>query len=357
MKNNEHKIQKVLFVGLGGIGQRHLRNLKSIKGEEIQVFAYRKRNAQFVLNNRLEIIEDEELNSKYAITCVSSLEEAFEKGVRTVFICNPTSLHMEVLLPALEAGCSVFIEKPIAASLEQFDKVEKLLQKNNNVVFVGYQNRYHPCIKKAKELIECHAVGDVLAVYAEIGECVKNWHKYENYRDMYACRKDLGGGVIVTQIHELDYLYYLFGLPQTVYAVGGKLSDLDIDVEDVVDILMGYETERGSVPVSVHQDYIQVPPRRSCRIIGTKGKLEFDLLTSEIVQYDELGTSVYKEQFEFERNDMFLEEMKQFLACAETGEDSPISFKEGKQSLVMAMAAKESMQSGQKVVIKNEVRG
>lgn len=345
-------VKKVLFVGLGGIGQRHLRNLKSLKGDEVEIFAYRKRNLQFVLNSKLEIIEDEELNSKYSIMCVESLEDAFEQGVQAVFICNPTSLHMEVLIAALEAGCHVFIEKPIAADMEQFDKVEELINKNKSIVFVGYQNRYHPCIKKTKELIEKNAVGDIVSVHSEIGECVKNWHKYENYQGMYACRKDLGGGVIVTQIHELDYLYHIFGMPKTVYAIGGKLSDLDIDVEDTADILMGYETERGYVPISVHQDYIQVPPQRNCRIVGTKGKLEFDLLTSEIIQYDEQGNVVYNDKFEFERNDMFVEEMEQFLACIEENKESPISFDEGKQSMIIAMAAKESMQSGQPVVIK-----
>ena len=235
----EKKVEKVLFVGLGGIGQRHLRNLIQIKGNCVQVYAFRKRKAQFVLNSKLEIIENEELNAKYGIICVNSLEDAFQKGVDTVFICNPTSMHMEVLEKAIKAGCNVFIEKPIAPNLEGVKEIERLLSENRNTVFVGYQNRFHPCIVKAKELIDRQEIGNIVSVNAEIGECVKNWHKYEDYRTMYACRKDLGGGVVVTQIHELDYLYYFFGVPKTVYAIGGKLSDLEIDVEDVVNILMG----------------------------------------------------------------------------------------------------------------------
>lgn len=123
-------------------------------------------------------------------------------------------MHMEVLEKAIKAGCNVFIEKPIAPNLEGVKEIERLLSENRNTVFVGYQNRFHPCIVKAKELIDRQEIGNIVSVNAEIGECVKNWHKYEDYRTMYACRKDLGGGVVVTQIHELDYLYYFLAYPK-----------------------------------------------------------------------------------------------------------------------------------------------
>ncbi len=343
MKN---KVEKVLFVGLGGVGQRHLRNLKAIKGESVGIFAYRKRNSQFVLNNKLEIMDNEELNVKYGITCVASLEEAFALGVNTVFICNPTSMHMEILIEALKAGCNIFVEKPVSANLNGFEEAEGWLKKKKNITFVGYQNRYHPCIKKAKELLDRKAIGDIVSVHSEIGECVKNWHKYEDYRTMYACRKELGGGVIVTQIHELDYLYYLFGTPKTVYAIGGKLSDLEIDVEDVADILMGYELGGKYVPVSVHEDYIQAPARRECRIVGTEGKIEFDLLSSSFVMFDGTGGIQYSETYEFERNDMFMSELKEFIDCIEKNRNPSISLPEGKKSLEMAMAVKESIKTG-----------
>ena len=115
MKN---QIKKVLFVGLGGVGQRHLRNFRQLMGYSVEVFAYRKRNAQFVLNNKLEIVEGETLNEKYDVKCVDTLEEAFAQGIDIVFICNPTSMHVDIFKKALEAGCNIFIEKPIAESVE-----------------------------------------------------------------------------------------------------------------------------------------------------------------------------------------------------------------------------------------------
>lgn len=343
MGKMENQIKKVLFIGLGGVGQRHLRNLKQLKGDNVEIFAYRKRNAQFVLNDRLEIEEGQDLNSKFGIKCVNSLEEAFRNAIDAVFICNPTSLHVDVLEKSLQAGCNVFIEKPIADNLQSLELMEQRIGLVDKVVFVGYQNRYHPCIVKLKQLIEDHRIGKVVSVYAEIGENVQNWHKYENYKDMYACKRELGGGVIVTQIHELDYLYYLFGMPKSVYALGGKLSDLEIDVEDVADILMKYEIDHTDVPVVVHEDYLQTPTRRGCRIIGTKGKIEVDLIAATICLYDEDGKISYNEEFRFNRNDMFLAEMREFLACIERGISSPMPLEEGKKSLEIAMAVKESI--------------
>lgn len=342
----DNYIKKVLFVGLGGVGQRHLRNLKLIKGDKVEIFAYRIRKEQMVLNDKLEVVKDETLEEKYSIRCVASLEEGFEKGVDTVFICNPTSMHLDVLEKCIVNNCNIFIEKPISHSLENFEHINEYLKNYNRVLFVGYQNRYHPCIQKLKNFLEEKEIGRVVSVNAEIGECVKNWHKYEDYRRMYACRKDLGGGVIVTQIHELDYLYYLFGMPQKVYAVGGKLSDLEIDVEDVVDILMTYKMDSFTIPVMVHEDYLQSPARRKCRVIGTEGKIEIDLLESRINLYDSNGELAFQETYDFNRNDMFVDEVKDFIACIEENKEATISFDEGVKSLEIAMAVKASLERG-----------
>lgn len=339
-------IKKVLFVGLGGVGQRHLRNLKRLKGDDVEVYAYRVRKSPIVLNDQLQVVENEELDSKYGIHCVSSMEEAFKNEIDTVFICNPTGMHLEILEQCIRHDCNIFIEKPISHNLSNFENINRYLKKYQKVLFVGYQNRYHPCIQKLKELIDKKAIGKVVSVNAEIGECVKNWHPYEDYRKMYACRSDLGGGVVVTQIHELDYLYYIFGMPERVYAVGGKLSDLETDVEDVVDILMTYKVDSCGIPVMIHEDYLQNPARRTCRVIGTEGKVEIDLLKASAELYDAQGNLAYHEIFDFNRNDMFVRELQDFIWSIEENKTVNISFEEGMKSLEIAMKVKESLERG-----------
>jgi predicted dehydrogenase len=347
---------KFLFVGLGSMGQRHLRNLKQIMGDTAEVYAYRVKKNQFVLDNKLQIIDEIGLDDKYNVHVVESMEQAWELGVECVFICNPSSLHMDILLKAAENGCHIFVEKPLSHNYENMEKLTELLSINKCISFVGYQNRFHPCIRKTKKLLEDKSIGRILMVNAEIGENVKNWHKYEDYRNMYACRKELGGGVVLTQIHELDYIIYFFGMPQNAYAVGGKLSDLEIDVEDVASVLLQYKVDGQILPISIQEDYIQTPPTRKCRIVGTEGKIEFDLLASELLVYDGLGNVLLHEKYNFERNDMFIEEMRIFLDAVNGKESKDvITLQEGAESLKVALAIKESLETGKVVCLEGEV--
>jgi predicted dehydrogenase len=338
---------KVLFAGLGSIGQRHLRNLCEISSGNLEILAYRERGLDFALTDRLLIDEGVSLQEKYNIRVFADLRSALSENPALAFIANPTSKHVPVATECAKAGCDLFIEKPLSHSYDGVDALIRIAEANSVVAFVGYQNRYHPCVKKAKELLVEEHIGDIISVKAEIGEYLPGWHKYEDYREAYASRKALGGGVILSQIHEFDYLYYFFGMPKRVFCVGGKLSDLEIDVEDTASSLFEYYRNGKSIPVHVHQDYVQRPPERSCRILGTKGKIEFDLLRGHMTVYDEEGRASLREAYEaFERNDMFTEEMKAFLSCVETRAQPAISLADGTASLRMALAAKKSMETG-----------
>ncbi len=112
------------------------------------------------------------------------------------------------------------------------------IERQRLVCLVGYQLRFHPGLEAVQSLLKAGAIGRVIAARLEFGEYLPNWHPYEDYRQMPASHRELGGGVILSQIHDLDYAYALFGLPRRVFAVGGHLSSLDVDVEDTASILM-----------------------------------------------------------------------------------------------------------------------
>ncbi|MCI9215753.1 MAG: Gfo/Idh/MocA family oxidoreductase [Dorea sp.] len=339
-------ITKVLFIGLGGIGQRHLRNILKLR-PDIQIYALRQRREQIVLDDKLHCIEGETLESKYNIHTVTTIKEAEKAGVNTVFICTPSSMHIDYAIQCISLGWNTFVEKPLSHNMDRANELADILKNNYcQTTMIGFQNRFHPCIKKAKSFLEQNLLGDICYVNAEIGENVTKWHPYEDYRRMYACKSELGGGVVLSQIHELDYLYSFFGLPETIYASGGKLSDLEMDVEDVADILMQFSLSSKKVPVHIHEDYLQIPASRKCKIQGTKGLLMFDLLTSVINVYDMQGQNIYHEQFSFDRNDMFVEELKNFIDSAESRSSSLIPIEEGLSSLKIAVNAKISMKTG-----------
>lgn len=343
-----------LIVGLGGIGQRHLRNLYRLKKEEDNIYAIRTRGKQLVLDDKLQVVGDN-LEEKYKIIRLDSFESVLANRIDAAFICTPTALHTEMLLKCVKNGISVFVEKPISNLLEGLDNIAQEALDNNVTTFVGYQMRYHPCIIKAKQILSAGRIGKPLSVIAEVGEDVTSWHKYEDYKELYACRKELGGGVILTQIHELDYLHYLFGFPKKIFALGGHISDLEIDVEDVVNLSMSFQIsgDSGSIPVILHEDFLQKPGSRNCKIIGSNGKLVIDFSISSIQHFNRDGKCVYHEIYDFDRNELFVAEMKEFMEAVKEHRQTTIPLSEGIIGLKMALAAQESLKSGRVIDVES----
>lgn len=346
---------KVLFVGLGGIGQRHLRNLRAILKDEVEVHAYRVRGLTQTLTDQLQIDANANLEQKYEVHVHRDLDEALAVGPVAVFICNPSSLHIPVALKAAEAGCHIFVEKPLSHSLEGVRELVEVVRRKRLAALVGYQLRFHPCVVRLHEMLVKGLIGRVLAGRVEIGEYLPDWHKYESYQRMYAARSDLGGGVILSQIHEFDYLYWLFGLPRRLFTIGGHYSGLEIDVEDVASSMLEFVVAGRPVPVQVHQDYVQRPPARGCMILGDSGKIIMDLRATILTRYDESGQAAESHEFAaFQRNEMFLQELHHFLSCVRGHEQPIVSTEDGAQSLRIALAARESMQTGKVVELSHD---
>ncbi len=104
---------KALFIGLGSIGQRHLRNLREVAGDSIEVIAYRAKRQVPVLNDKFQADENANLVEKYNIREFDDLDEALNERPEIAFITNPTSHHVDVALKAAKAGCHLFLENPI----------------------------------------------------------------------------------------------------------------------------------------------------------------------------------------------------------------------------------------------------
>ena len=344
---------KALIMGLGGIGQRHLRNLRMLRGNDIEIIAYDPRPNLPVLTDQLKVEEGASLEKKYNLVIFSDLEQALVQKPQAVFICNPTSLHISAAIRAAREDCALFIEKPLSHNLEHVDKLINLVESRNLPAAVGYQMRFHPCLQRLYTLVQEKKIGQVLSVRAVVGEYLPGWHTYENYRQSYASRQDLGGGVILSQIHELDYLYWLFGMPRRIFGLGGHLSSLEVDVEDTADILMECSMDGHSIPVSLHQDYIQNPASRSCEIVGDAGKIFVDIRALSLDVFDGMGNHIESSSFEgFQRNQLFLDEMMYFLDSMEGKQTPLVGLREAAQSLRMALAAKESLATGRVIEMK-----
>jgi predicted dehydrogenase len=132
--------------------------------------------------------------------------------------------------------------------------------------------------------------------------------------------------------------------------MGGHLSNLEVDVEDTADILMESVMNGHPIPISLHQDYVQNPSKRSCEIVGDAGKILVDIRALTVNVFDGQGNSVEASSYkDFQRNQLFLDELNYFLDGIQGKQVPLVSLRDGAQSLRMALAAKESLATGKVV--------
>ena len=325
---------KILFIGLGGVGQRHLRNSITLLGE-IDVHAFRTRGFKSEVTNTLSKNDNENIESKYSIVTHSNIADALSANPVAVIIANPSSMHFDVLKACLEKNIPCFVEKPMVTSSEGIDELLKLKNFGVKHSMVGFQLRYSPVVQKLKEIIDSGIIGKVLSFRAEVCEYMPGFHPYEDYKDLYCSKRELGGGVVMTQIHELDMLVHLFGMPESVYALGGHLSELEIDVEDSVDILM----RKKEMSLFLRMDYLQKPRRRSGVVYGEKGWVEYDLVELSLKTSNGDNYS-WKD---FDRNMMFVDELANFYDCIKNSKETDIPLTEGLKSVHLAESILRSL--------------
>jgi len=300
---------KFLIAGLGSIGRRHFRNLIALGEKDI-----------VLLRTRKATLPDDEL-AGYPVE--TDIHEALKKHKPdAVLVANPTALHLDVAIPAAEAGCAILLEKPISNSTERLDELQSAVTKNGAKVLVAFQFRYHPGLLQAKKLIVEGEIGRIISAHVHFGEYLPAWHPWEDYRKGYAARADLGGGVVLTQCHSLDYLPWLVGEVKSVWGMMDKISDLEVDVDDTVKI--GLRFVSGAMG-SLHLDYNQQPPSHHLEVIGTKGSLQMDFADGAVRIYraEKKDWEAYQLPAGWERNVMFMEEMKHFISVAH-GEVDPV---------------------------------
>ncbi len=344
-------VRRCLFVGLGGIGQRHLRNLRSLRGASVEVHAFRVRRERQVVSDTLQVVHGEDVESKYDVRVHEELDEALARRPDVVFVTNPSSLHVDITRRALAAGAHVLVEKPLSHSLDGVASLIAEARRTGLVGYVAYQLRFHPGFLRAHQILEQGLIGRPLFAEATVGEYLPSFHPYEDYRRMYASRRDLGGGVTLSQIHEIDFLIALLGRPERVFSMGGKLSGLEVDVDDVSSSLLECRGTAGLVlPVRLHQDFVQRPAERRTVIVGESGKLEWSLSGKTLRRFAADGSlSESADYSELPRNALFEAELAHFLGCVESGRAPCVSLSGGAESLAVALAILESQRSGMPV--------
>jgi len=289
---------KFVIVGLGSIGKRHRKNLESLGHKVIP--CHRDDNLKQLL---------------------------IQEKPDGALICNPTSLHLETAIVVAEAGVNVFLEKPISHKPEGVDKLLRLVKEKKIVLLVGYNLRWQPGLVEIKEELNNQTIGKVKTAKIEAGSYLPSWHPNEDHRQSYSAKKELGGGVLLDLSHEIDYAVWFFGKARKVKAVVKMEPELEIETEALAD----FEVEfKSGVKAKIHLDYLQKKYKRSCRVIGEKGELNWDYRAYQAEDLD----------------DTYVNELKNFIEAIKGNEKPKVSGEEAKHVLEIVEAAKKSSKSG-----------
>jgi predicted dehydrogenase len=306
----------ILIIGLGSIGQRHLRNLKKIQ-PKAQFYALRKKYITPLLNSANNVIKGD-VKKKYSLKYINNLEEININKIKLdcAFVCTPTSHHVSQIIWLLKNDINCFVEKPLGSSLKQLKELEFLLKKKNKLItMMGFQLRFNPIIQYLENILKKKSpIGKVFTAHIHHGEHIKDFHPYEDYRISYAAIKKLGGGVILTQIHEIDYLLHLFkGYNfKNISFISSKVSNLDLNVEDVFSANFLLKNKNNKILCSMNLNFLERPKKRKIYLIGEKGSINVCLNSQKVVIFKNNKTIVKK--FIFKKNNIFIKELKFFLS-------------------------------------------
>ena len=315
---------------MGSIGIRHLQVLGELG--EFEIAAYRTKKGMKKIPDDLE----EKIRYFY------DENEAFAWSPDFMIVSNPSNLHLEYLLKAIDHNIDALIEKPVANAYNKIKEAEKRLKERKNRIYVGYNLRFNPIVKKVKEIIDARVYGNVLKANLYVGEYLPFWHPYEDYRKRYAARDDLGGGSLRTFSHEIDLGQYWFGNYDKIFAKVSKISDLEIDVDDNTDIFA--EMKKGMI-LKISMDYLNPLGERKGELFFEDGLLKYDFLKREIEFTDyannESKTVLKSENYDY--NAQYKSQMEKFM---NRSDEEICTLEEGINVMKLINKCEESNQTG-----------
>lgn len=286
---------KILIIGFGSIGQRHFRNLESLGYKEVSVFD----------------IDSAKIQGKKS---VSNLDEGTLKNFDVAFVCNPNHKHIEVALKCAKAGLHLFIEKPLSHNLKGINKLQKIVEKKSLVNMVACNMRFHPALQEIKKFIDAGTLGKIYSIDHRFGQFLPLWRPGTDYRQNYAAKKEMGGGIVLDDIHEFDLLFWLnnFSEVKKFSLIKSNSGALEIETEDQAKATFEF---KNGVLGSVFCDYLSKSYIRECLVLGEKGNLKWSWKDNQIIFESENEKKTIFAPHQIDLNQMYVEEIKYFLDC------------------------------------------
>jgi predicted dehydrogenase len=332
-------INRILIVGLGSIGKRHLRFARALlPNADIRVLRHQTGSAVPAIANG----------------GIFSNDDAIAFAPQIAVIASPAPFHIATAQALAEVGVHLLIEKPLSASLDGVTQLLETCRQRGTVLLTGYNLRFLPSLQRFRDLLGEGVVGNVLSVRCEIGQYLPFWRPDADYRQGVSARRELGGGALLELSHELDYLRWIFGEVEWVKATLSRQSDLEIDVEDTAHLTLGFvpAADGHQLIGTVNLDFIRHDTTRLCTAIGENGSLRWNGLTG-VVELFEAGAKEWRELFSYphQRDDSYLAEWQNFINCVTENKTPLITGEDGLKVLQIIEAARISAASGGQVTV------
>jgi hypothetical protein len=297
---------KLLVIGYGSIGRKHAANARAA-GHEVALLRHSKENPN-----------QDGLREYY------SLEEAVANGKTDgAIICSPTSRHLPDVELLVEHRIPFLLEKPPAAEMESTLQMEKLLlQSGFGEYAIGFNLRYYPALLFIKDFLP--QLGKVYSARIAAGYYLPNWRRDVDYRETSSAKKELGGGVHIELVHEIDYLVWFFGCPEKVSGYINHVSDLEISTADICAALLRY---RDDSVVELHLDYLSHRYLRGCQIVAENGTLEWEMNGGSVYHTERAGRAseeVFSPSPDYDFNETYVEELKDFIGIIQGRTESRV---------------------------------
>ncbi|MBF0189068.1 MAG: Gfo/Idh/MocA family oxidoreductase [Magnetococcales bacterium] len=320
-------MKKFLIIGCGSIGRRHAATLLE---RNVEVIAYNRnpeRRQAMARDLGVEVFDD--------------LDTALNQGCDAAVIATANTLHLEHSLAAARTGHHLFIEKPVSHALDGLDSLRTVVNQNGLITHVGSNMRFHFGPKTIRDHLDDGTLGRPLWATLWGGMHLPDWHPEEDYRQMYSALNAQGGGALRDFIHEIDLALWMFSTPRRVAAMLSRSGWLEIETEDVVDILLGYDTP---LQVSLHLDYLQKPFQRGIRVVGDQGWIHWNLNNSSVERHLYAGEQTVRLPYPagYSKQSMYDAQMDYFLTCLEKRTPSFCGLEQGISALKLVAQAQRS---------------
>ncbi|MEA4852664.1 MAG: Gfo/Idh/MocA family oxidoreductase [Christensenella sp.] len=325
---------QIVIVGTGFIGASHANAIKEMPGVKLA-----------------GIVEKDEERGKAAANkngCAwyPSFEEmTLNKTPDLAIIALPTFLHEEYVIKAANAKINVLCEKPVTLSLESFDRMTKACEENNVRFMVAQVVRWWPEYVETRKLIKSNTIGSIRVI------SLARLAQHPNWSTWHTDPQKSGGALFDLHIHDIDYLYSLFGMPKNVYAIGWK-SQYGC-WNHVVSNLCWKDGTKAVVEASMDMKG-GFPFTNELRVAGEMGTIDYRFTagvnikdgnqSSGMLVCQEGGNACQKEVVQY---DPFRAEVSAYISAIAEKRQAPIPTEQSRCVLQVVQAIEQSLETNQ----------